>query len=214
MPRSADAATKKRPARRRSSWTLDDLPEPLPPVHERARDWNERGLHLVGVYNRCLARASEKHGRPLLPKRPTDDNRAAFYALDLWCAKQRIDPSAWIYALFATSGWRPVRMGDLFSEKRLPALEKISDYEYGHADNIARAVTTATNTVEAFRPARDLYPTGAEVAKQNYLARGAADLCMANMDITLGYNERSSFCVQCPAKDTCAAKTRTMMGSL
>jgi hypothetical protein len=203
-------ASKRSPSRKRVPWDASGLPEGLlPATADRPDNWHDRAGHLVGVYNACLERAAEAGHFTLRVRRPNKNTREVFCALDIWCLARKLDTTAWIYAAFASLGWkRPVSMRDLFNEKRRTTYDGLYDGEWRAVAGVQTTVTSLE--LPTFKPFRDLHPSGAEVVKAQYAARGDYELCLINMDFTLGYHPASPTCQECPLRTRCRLKMEAL----
>jgi hypothetical protein len=197
---------KKKPGRKSVAWKATSLPDGLlPELSARETGWEDGGRRLVEVYNVCLERAATAGEFKYRRKRATLDNVEVFYGLELWCRARQLDPGAWIWSVFASLGWkRPVGLRELLSDGRRKTYDQLYDTSWAQLNAMLTTVDQDTN--DRFQPFRDLAP-GAEEAKRQYAARGDADLCMINIDITLGFHPESTTCSRCPLRTQCQQRT-------
>lgn len=129
-----------------------------------------------------------------------------FGAIANFAMAHKLDPSVWIYSVFAQTGFRRAPgWKEFFSEKRTKHAEKLNARDH---TLIATAKITHT-PAEGFMPFRDL-SLGAEAAKKSFLVRGRADLCMLAVDVTFGFHPGSDVCSSCPSREPCSTKTRAL----
>lgn len=189
------------------------MPKPLHPElpvrDQRPSDWQDLGLQLVTAYNACLTRtvAHREHargGRQCLTPNPTTLEQ--FYALHVFCKDLGVNSLAWIHAAHAVRGWKyRVRVKNLFSKKFLPQFQ-----EWENTNNADATQLRLKGKVKPFEPLHDFDPFGSEVAKLHY--QGEPEMCMASIDVTLGYHALSKFCPGCPVRDRCKALVEVLRG--
>lgn len=181
----------------------------LPSRGQRPSDWQDLGLQLVSAYNECLVqteahRRRTSNGRQCLTPNPTTLEQ--FYALRVFCKDLGVNPLAWIYAAHAVRHWKyRVRVKDLFSKKFLPQFQKWEDTNNNDATQLR-----LKGKAKPFEPLCDFDPFGAEVAKLHY--KGEPEMCMASIDVTLGYHVLSKVCPTCLMRERCEAKVEALRG--
>lgn len=196
--RRSKKAAKGGPRKRGRLWSLRDVPgggpcEPWPLA------WKERAYQLVAHFNQL--RVDAKRSR----RAPAKGMLQLFWALDVECASRGVVAEQWIEVVLQRA---------LTTGERMPGAKEFFRFDGEWTENKLAEVRamSAFREVPHFIPGRDLH-AGAEVAKNNYLVRGHAILCLDAFDITYGYHSQSTACAMCPLKDRCAAETAARLGA-
>lgn len=162
---------------------------------------------LIETYNECLGRIE---GKVCTPKAVTLKQLRLFDDIAAFAEWHKIDAQAWIVTVFVHLSWKAIPSeASFFQSKRVAHAEDLASRAYEDVLAVDAAVREANKSTltDAFVPFRDL-STGAEIAKRNYLARGQAEVCLLNMDITYGFHPGSEQCKVCPIRLACAEKTK------
>jgi hypothetical protein len=169
-------------------------------------------LQLLDDYNDYLVRTAHWRKLPRASRRrATPANLKVMRELTEWCEAREIEPPIWIYSLFSARYWTfapPFKQ--LRSEKHLAKFRGQKQRGSTFFTNRVQKELNEAGAAGAYDPNRDISGT-TENLKRSYLSCGMQQVCMSEVNATLGYHPRSGVCAGCSIARECAAQLQAQM---
>lgn len=172
------------------------------------RDYNHYRFH-TNHYQKLVA-AGKMQAASLKPLKQRLD---ALSKMAGFCAEHGIDPRHWLYTLFQTKRWLFAPRFDQLTPKA--HLERYSNLQHSPNSLYATKIRTEWQQDRGDRGAsydarRDMSAT-TEAYKRNYLEINP-EVCLDNIDKTLGYHPKSLVCARCPIRQRCESQLSAAQG--